>query len=88
MPLWVLVYAALRARPQVSEAGVSWREPGGAPDSWLLLKKISEAESCLHSANHHVSQWAVNPGGYLPPWKKILHLSLFLSFPAHKVHIK
>lgn len=42
------VGVSLRCSLQVSKAGVSWREPGRVPDSWLFLKRISEMDYCLN----------------------------------------
>lgn len=48
------VGVGLQAGLQVSKAGVPWREPGGVPDSWLFLKRISEAESQQNPFFHWV----------------------------------
>lgn len=52
MPLWVSVYSPVF---RYQEAGVSWWEAGGAPDSWLFLKRISEADYSLNPFFHRSS---------------------------------
>ncbi len=48
------VGVSLQSSLQVSHTGMPWREPGGAPDSWLFLKRISEADYCLNPFFHRV----------------------------------